>query len=88
MQIMGGKDNKLFYLENKELKPKEIKLPKLLINAFFVVFFIKDAQPPIFEHTRVQKVLINRRELSGQHFIQDLDDLFITLHKNITIDEL
>ena len=30
------KGNKLFYLENNESKPKEIQLPKLLINAFFV----------------------------------------------------
>jgi hypothetical protein len=30
------KNNKLFYLEKNESKPKEIQLPKLLINAFFV----------------------------------------------------
>lgn len=30
------KNNKLFYLENNESKPKEIQLQKLLINAFFV----------------------------------------------------
>ncbi len=30
------KNNKLFYLETNESKPKEIQLPKLLINAFFV----------------------------------------------------
>jgi hypothetical protein len=51
-----------------------------LIDRLVVFLLIELVEPPVLEHTRMKKVLIDGRELIGQHLIQMLDDFFIAFH--------
>jgi hypothetical protein len=46
-----------------------------------VVFLVIElVESPVLEHARMEKVLIDGRELIGEHLVQMLDDLFIAFH--------
>src|SRR5262245_62074409 len=51
-----------------------------LADGFLVVLLGETVVSPVLAHLGVQEVLVDADELSGEHIVQDLDDLLAPLH--------
>ena len=51
-----------------------------LVDRFLVFMLAEFAKAPMPQHAGMQEILIDRRQLVLQHFVEDRDDFFITLH--------
>jgi hypothetical protein len=52
-----------------------------LIDRLVIFLLIKAHQAPIFEHTRVQEVLIDGNQLVTEQLVEVSNDLFIAFHR-------
>ena len=51
-----------------------------LVDGLVILVVAQAMQPPVLEHAAVQEILVDRRQLVLEHFVEVLDDLGIALH--------
>src|SRR6476469_6685652 len=55
-----------------------------LVDRRVALVVRKVRESPVLEHFRVQEILVDRGQLVGQHFVQPLQDLGVTLHARLS----
>ena len=54
-----------------------------LVDRFVPLEFGETLHAPIIEHPVMQPILVDRRQFVPERFIEQLDNLFVTLHRGL-----
>src|SRR5215471_15444031 len=55
-----------------------------LLDGLFALLLCKLGKAPVVEHAIVQPILVNSAQFVLQPFIEDVDDLFLAFHPNLS----